>query len=64
MKCFARKLIIFCLIRASKYEKLKDMLLKQENALKYVYSIGTVIIERDKWLSRAMTIQNLIKDND
>lgn len=56
-----RFLMVFCAKRALKYEQMKDMLLAQDDSINYIYSVGTVVLERNKWLKRLLWLQNICK---
>lgn len=54
-----RILMDVCCKYALKYELRVNMLLKQED-LKYIYVVGSSVIQRDMWLKRLVKLQNFI----
>ena len=47
---------IYCTKKAEKYERLKQMLLA-EKSMQYIYSIGTMEINKRRWLSKVIWLQ-------
>lgn len=58
-----RIIIDVCCKYALKYELRLNMLLKQED-LKYIYAVGSNVIQRDKWLKRVVKLQNSINKKE
>jgi len=55
----ARRLIDICCKKALKYDLRKEMLLEQEG-LRFIYTVGSNIYERDRWLKRIERLQDWI----
>jgi len=53
-------LIIYCSKQAYKYDKMSDMLVKQDMEFRLFYAVGTMIINRDKWLKRIFWLQKFV----
>jgi len=60
MEYIIRLLIIFCTKRAYKYEELYQTLLKANPNLGYAYTIGTMVLNRERWLKRIIKLQKCI----
>ena len=58
-KWIVRRLIDYCCKQALKYEQRKEML-KNLEGIKYIYSIGSNIVQRDKWLNRIYLLEKSI----
>ena len=54
-----RRLIDICCKKALKYDLRINMLLDQEG-IKFIYSVGSNVVERDRWLKRIELLQNWI----
>jgi hypothetical protein len=54
-----RRLIDFCCGQALKQQQRADMLRDLEG-IKYMYSIGSCIVQRDKWLKRIDLLEKSI----
>lgn len=57
---FIRILIIYCSKKALKYNQLKDLLMEQTK-LDYIYAIGTMVVNRNKWLDRVKWLTKITK---
>jgi len=54
-----RRLIDICCKKALKYDLRINMLLDQEG-IKFIYAVGSNVVERDRWLKRIELLQNWI----
>ncbi len=54
-----RRLIDICCKQALKYDQRRELLSKQQG-LKYIYAIGSNVVQRDTWLKRIEWLQNSI----
>ena len=54
-----RRLIDICCKKALKYDLRINMLLDQEG-IKFIYSVGSNVVERDRWLKRIELLQDWI----
>ena len=54
-----RRLIDICCKKALKYDLRKKMLLEQEG-IKFIYAVGSNVVERDRWLKRIKLLQDWI----
>jgi hypothetical protein len=56
---FVRLLIDFCCGKALKYQQRTD-LLHNTKGTNYIYSIGSNVVQRDKWLKRIYLLEKFI----
>ena len=53
-------MIIFCTKRVVKYQQSVDVLQNNDYSLDYIYTIGLMIVKRDKWLNRIKKLQKKV----
>ena len=54
-----RMLIIFCAKRALKYDQMKQLLLNEEG-VDYIYAVGTMVYNKERWLNRIHKLQEIV----
>lgn len=54
-------MIIFCTKRVVKYQQSVDVLQNNDYSLDYIYTIGLMIVKRDKWLNRIKKLQKKLQ---